>query len=71
MFGSNEGLLKKFGNKRFFYTLSEDMLTGFSLGLSLSGKVPIFNHIRVDFLILGMNQLINMISSYSFASNKK
>jgi acetoin:2,6-dichlorophenolindophenol oxidoreductase subunit beta len=72
MFGSNDELLEKFGNKRFFYTpLSEDMLTGFSLGLALSGKIPIFNHIRVDFLLLGMNQLINMISSYSFASNNK
>ncbi len=72
MFGSNDGLLEKFGNKRFFYTpLSEEMLTGFSLGLTLSGKIPIFNHIRVDFMLLGMNQLINMISSYAFASNNK
>ena len=72
MFGSNKGLLEKFGNKRFFYTpLSEDMLTGFSLGLALSGKIPIFNHIRVDFMLLGVNQLINMISSYAFASNNK
>jgi pyruvate dehydrogenase E1 component beta subunit len=72
MFGSNEGLLKKFGAKRFFYTpLSEDMLTGFSLGLAISGVRSVFNHIRVDFLLLGMNQIANMISSYSYASNGK
>ena len=70
VFGSTNGLLKKFGNKRFFHTpISEDLLTGMSLGLSLSGKVPVLNHIRVDFMLLGMNQILNMISSYCFGSN--
>ena len=70
VFGSLKNLEKKFGTKRFFHTpLSEDMLTGMSLGLALSGKVAVFNHIRVDFLLLGMNQLINMISSYNFSTN--
>lgn len=72
VFGSTKNLSKNFGSKRFFFTpLSEDLLTGMSLGLAISGKIPIFNHIRVDFLLLGMNQLINMISSYRFSTNGK
>lgn len=70
VFGSLKNLEKKFGKKNFFYTpLSEDMLTGMSLGLALAGKVAVFNHLRVDFLLLGMNQLINMISNYNFSTN--
>jgi len=72
MFGSNEKLLEKFGNKRFFFTpLSEDMLTGFALGSAISGVVTVYNHIRVDFLLLGMNQIANTISSYCYATNGK
>jgi len=72
VFGSTKNLEKKFGSKRFFFTpLSEDMLTGMTLGLSLAGKIPIFNHIRVDFLLLGINQIFNMISSYKFSVQGK
>jgi pyruvate dehydrogenase E1 component beta subunit len=72
VFGSTRNLEKKFGSKRFFFTpLSEDMLTGMTLGLSLAGKIPIFNHIRVDFLLLGINQIFNMISSYKFSVQGK
>ena len=59
VFGSLKNLEKKFGKKNFFYTpLSEDMLTGMSLGLALAGKVAVFNHLRVDFLLLGMKRPI-------------
>lgn len=72
VFGSTKNLLANYGSKNFFYTpLSEDLLTGMSLGLSISGKIPVLNHIRVDFLLLGINQLINMISSFRFSSNGK
>lgn len=72
VFGSTKNLEKNFGSDRFFYTpLSEDLLTGMSLGLSISGKIPIFNHIRVDFLLLGLNQLFNIISNYRFSTNGK
>lgn len=72
VFGSTKNLREIYGSKRFFFTpLSEDLLTGMSLGLAISGKIPVFNHIRVDFLLLGMNQLINMISSFRFSTNGK
>ncbi len=71
MFGSNYKL-EKFGKSRFFICpLSEDMLTGFALGYAINGGFSVLNHARPDFLLLGMNQLINMISTYSFSTNNK
>ena len=45
----------------FFDTpLSEDALTGIGIGSALAGLRPIFVHQRMDFLLLCMNQIINM-----------
>lgn len=72
VFGSTNGLVEKFGKERCFDTpLSEDAMTGFGLGAAINGMRPIHIHIRVDFLLLAMNQLANMVSSYRyFASGK-
>lgn len=59
--GSTRGLLEKHGPHRVFGTpLSEDAMTGFAVGAAMSGMRPIHVHIRQDFLLLSMNQLINM-----------
>jgi pyruvate dehydrogenase E1 component beta subunit len=69
IFGSTNGLLEKFGPERCFDTpLSEDAMTGFGIGAALNGLRPIHVHMRVDFLLLAMNQLINMASCYGYAS---
>jgi pyruvate dehydrogenase E1 component beta subunit len=72
VFGSTAGLVEKFGADRCFDTpLSEDAMTGFGLGAAINGMRPIHIHIRVDFMLLAMNQLANMISSYSYMSGGK
>ena len=59
--GSTQGLAEKFGAKRVFGTpLSEDAMTGVAIGAAMAGMRPIHVHIRMDFLMLCMNQLINM-----------
>lgn len=59
--GSTLGLQAQFGNKRVFNTpLSEDAMTGVAIGAAMAGLRPIHTHIRMDFLLLCMNQLINM-----------
>lgn len=69
IFGSTRGLPEKFGSRRSFGTpLSEDAMTGVALGAAISGLRPIHVHIRVDFLVLCMNQLANMISSLRYMS---
>lgn len=72
IFGSCRGLLDQFGEKRVFGTpLSEDAMTGVALGAALSGLRPVHVHIRVDFLLLGMNQIANMMSAVRYMSGGK
>jgi pyruvate dehydrogenase E1 component beta subunit len=59
--GSTVGLQEKFGADRVFGTpLSEDAMTGVAIGAAMAGYRPIHVHIRMDFMLLCMNQLINM-----------
>jgi len=70
MFGSLNGLEDKYGKSRIITTpISEEATTGLILGAALSGMRPIQVHIRVDFMLLAVNQIINMISSATFGSN--
>ncbi|MBN2316085.1 MAG: hypothetical protein JXM79_19315 [Sedimentisphaerales bacterium] len=69
IFGSTKGLVERFGEERCFSTpLSEDAMTGFGLGAAINGMRPIHIHMRVDFLLLAMNQLANMVSSYRYST---
>jgi pyruvate/2-oxoglutarate/acetoin dehydrogenase E1 component len=60
IFGSTKGL-ESFGGGRFFSTpLSEEAMTGVGIGMAMNGQRPVHCHIRADFLLLCMNQLVNM-----------
>jgi pyruvate/2-oxoglutarate/acetoin dehydrogenase E1 component len=68
--GTTAGLAEKYGPERVFDTpLSEDALTGAAIGMALAGLRPIHVHMRMDFLMLAMNQLVNVAakSHYMFA----
>ena len=59
--GTTRGLVEKYGPERVFGTpLSEDAMTGAAIGMALAGMRPIHVHIRMDFLMLAMNQLVNV-----------
>src|SRR5579863_4679714 len=65
--GSTRGLLEKFGAERVFGTpLSEDAMTGLAIGAAMAGMRPIHVHIRMDFLLLCMNQLVNIAAKSSY-----
>jgi len=69
IFGSTAGLVEQFGKERCFSTpLSEDALAGFGLGAAILGLRPINVHIRADFLLLAVNQIMNMISGVHYVS---
>lgn len=69
IFGSTAGLVERFGDARCFGTpLSEDAMTGVAIGAAISGLRPVHVHIRADFLLLAMNQLINMASNLRYLS---
>jgi pyruvate dehydrogenase E1 component beta subunit len=59
--GSTRGLAERFGPERVFTTpLAEDAMTGVAIGAAMAGMRPVHTHIRMDFLLLCMNQLVNM-----------
>ena len=72
MYGTTKGLVEEFGSDRCFDTpLSEDAMTGLGVGMAISGFRPIHIHQRFDFLLLCMNQLINMAAKIKYLSNGK
>ncbi len=68
-FGSGKDLVELFGSNRYFSTpVSEAAETGMAIGAALSGLRPVQIHARADFMLLAMNQLINMASIHSYLS---
>jgi len=61
--GTTLGLHDEFGSKRSFdVPVAEEGMLGVAIGAALSGLRPINVHIRFDFLMVCMNQIINMAS---------
>lgn len=69
IYGTTNGLVEQFGARRCFGTpLSEEAMTGVALGAAISGLRPVYTHIRVDFMLVAMNQLVNMVSILQYLS---
>ncbi len=67
VYGTTAGLPEKFGPERVFDTpLSEDAMTGVAIGAAMAGLRPIHVHIRQDFLMLCMNQLVNIAAKVRY-----
>src|SRR5262249_19740684 len=67
IFGSTRGLAEEFGSERVLDTpLAEEGLTGIAVGAALNGLYPIQTHIRADFALLAMNQIVNLAAKYRY-----
>lgn len=67
IFGTTTDFNKKYGAQRCFDTpLAEEGMTGVGLGAALAGLYPIQTHIRADFALLAMNQVINLAAKYKY-----
>lgn len=65
VFGTTLGLAGEFGEGRCIETpICEDALTGVALGAALAGQKPVLVHMRADFALRGMDQLVNVIAGY-------
>jgi pyruvate dehydrogenase E1 component beta subunit len=68
-FGSTVGLCDKFSEARCFdVPLSEDSLIGMGVGAALQGRRPIYVALRIDFLLLMMNQIVNHAAKWPLMS---
>lgn len=66
-FGSTVGLADAFGRDRVMdMPLMEEAMTGVGVGAALNGLYPIQTHIRVDFALLAMNQIVNLAAKYRY-----
>ena len=68
-FGSTAGLELSFSSDRCFDTpLSEEALIGMGVGAALLGQRPIYTALRIDFLMVAMNQIVNHAAKWPAAS---
>ncbi len=67
IFGTTAGLAGEFGAGRVMdVPLSEEGITGIAIGAALGGLYPIQTHIRADFALLAMNQIVNLAAKYRY-----
>ena len=72
IFGTTQGLRKKFGSNRVFDTpTSENGMTGIAIGTSLGGLRPVITHQRVEFALLSMEQIVNQAAKWFYMNNGK
>lgn len=57
--------------KRIELGVCEELQMGMTLGLALEGFVPVSIYPRMDFLLLGINQLVNHIDKIAWMSEGK
>ncbi|MCU0666186.1 MAG: alpha-ketoacid dehydrogenase subunit beta [Candidatus Omnitrophica bacterium] len=67
VFGTTLNLHKQFSKDRVFDTpICENTLTGIAIGASLAGMRPVLIHMRTDFLLVSMDQIINHAAKWKY-----
>jgi pyruvate dehydrogenase E1 component beta subunit len=69
MYGTLAGLAKLSPHRVIETPLSEDGMTGIAIGMAMAGTPVIQTHIRMDFALLAMNQLINAAAKLPYMSD--
>lgn len=60
--GLSTGLYEKYPERFITYPVAEELMNGSAMGLALAGKRVIMFHVRLDFLLCGMNALFNHLN---------
>jgi acetoin:2,6-dichlorophenolindophenol oxidoreductase subunit beta len=64
---TTRGLLSKYGERRIIDTpVSENAITGCGVGAAIAGMRPIVVHPRVDFLMYGLDPIINQAANWNY-----
>ena len=68
-FGTTRGLLREFGEERVKDTpISETALIGFGLGATLVGMRPIVEIMRIDWITICMDEIVNHVAKMRYLS---
>ena len=68
--GLTTGLYEKYADRFITYSVSEELMNSSAMGLALAGKRVIMFHVRLDFLLCGMNALFNHINVWAKKGHK-
>jgi pyruvate/2-oxoglutarate/acetoin dehydrogenase E1 component len=64
---TTQGLLEKFGPRRVIDTpVSENAITGAAVGAALAGMRPVVVHPRIDFMLYGLDPIINEAANWHY-----
>ncbi|MDP8229918.1 MAG: pyruvate dehydrogenase complex E1 component subunit beta [Candidatus Gorgyraea atricola] len=67
VFGTTKDLHKRFGRSRIIdIPIAENATTGIAIGAAITGMRPVFIHMRMDFLPMSMDQIINHAAKWSY-----
>jgi pyruvate dehydrogenase E1 component beta subunit len=67
IFGTTSGLVERFGKDRVLdMPSSEQGMTGVLLGSTVTGMRPVMVHMRVDFSVLAMDQMVNQVAKWHY-----
>jgi len=65
LYNTTSGLSEKYGAERVIETpIAEAAITGMTLGMAISGLRPVLMHMRNDFLLVSMDQIVNHIAHW-------
>ncbi|TET68114.1 MAG: hypothetical protein E3J40_01915, partial [Dehalococcoidia bacterium] len=68
-FGTTRGLLREFGEERIKDTpISETAIVGFGLGAALIGMRPIVEIMRIDWIAICMDEIVNHVAKMRYLS---
>jgi pyruvate/2-oxoglutarate/acetoin dehydrogenase E1 component len=68
--GLTTGLYEKYPDRFIGYSVSEELMNSSAMGLALAGKTVAMFHVRLDFLLCGMNALFNHIPVWTKKGHK-
>src|SRR2546427_9054015 len=67
IFGSTKGLVEKYGPKRVLdMPVAENAITGVAVGAALQGMRPVMTHIRLEFAMLTIDQIVNQAAKWHY-----
>lgn len=67
IFGTTAGLVDRFGKDRVLdLPIAENSMTGVAIGAAMAGMRPVFVHMRMDFLPMCMDQILNHAAKWHY-----